>query len=251
MATGLGRSSFRIRRSRKVACSSVRGEPSSRKPEAQSGCRILAATIWSTTSSPTRPPDFRMEQAKRPRSVPALHSARNISPVEMAGIWKRWAIDAACVPLPQPGGPNNKTITVTSGTGGSQAEACAAKTDLQVRQYFTIGREAHARAPPFDRVAGETAHPDGEAPKVAQGDPTGAAERGGIAQPAPAHRDSGEQADGERRHAGRPCARGDGDDGPECGVGDQVAITLDADGAPRRPAMRRRRGRRWTRMWRG
>jgi len=34
----------------------------------------------------------------------------------MAGIWKRWAIAAACVPLPQPGGPNKRTITMTSAT---------------------------------------------------------------------------------------------------------------------------------------
>src|SRR5271165_2161168 len=45
-----------------------------------------------------------------------------------------------------------------------------------------------------------------------------------IAQHAPAYRDAGEHADGERRYAYRPGARGDGDQRPERRVRDQVAI---------------------------
>jgi hypothetical protein len=45
----------------------------------------------STSSSLTNPPRDKIEQAALPSSVPALHSARNISPVEIAGIWNRSA----------------------------------------------------------------------------------------------------------------------------------------------------------------
>src|ERR1017187_6654452 len=52
---------------------------------------IRLATIPLTSSSLTSPPLARMEQAALPNSVPALHSARNISPVEIAGILNRSA----------------------------------------------------------------------------------------------------------------------------------------------------------------
>jgi hypothetical protein len=56
------------------------------------------------------PPEAMMADAILPSSVPALHSARNISPVEIAGIRKRAARNEACVPLPHPGGPKRRRI---------------------------------------------------------------------------------------------------------------------------------------------
>src|SRR5579864_4609827 len=64
-----------------------------------------------TTSSLTSPPLENTEHAIFPNSVPALHSARKTSPVEMAGMPKRCDINSACVPLPQPGGPKSRMIT--------------------------------------------------------------------------------------------------------------------------------------------
>src|SRR5271169_2835003 len=64
-----------------------------------------------TTSSLTSPPLEKIAQAILPNSVPALHSARKTSPVEIAGMPKRLDMNSACVPLPQPGGPKSRMIT--------------------------------------------------------------------------------------------------------------------------------------------
>ena len=71
---------------------------------------MRCATMVSTMSSPIRPPLARIDRILLPRAVFASHSARNISPVEMAGILRFSTRNDACVPLPHPGGPNNKMI---------------------------------------------------------------------------------------------------------------------------------------------
>ena len=45
--------------------------------------------------------------AATPSGVPAAIAARSMSPVEICGILYRSLMNAACVPLPAPGGPSS------------------------------------------------------------------------------------------------------------------------------------------------
>ena len=58
-------------------------------------------------SSETRPPASITVLAAQPSGVPALTAARSMSPVEICGMPNRSLMNAACVPLPAPGGPSN------------------------------------------------------------------------------------------------------------------------------------------------
>src|SRR5882757_2680632 len=61
-----------------------------------------------TMSSLTRRPAEISSDACWPSGEPDLISARNISPVDIAGIFSRSVINGDCVPLPLPGGPKSK-----------------------------------------------------------------------------------------------------------------------------------------------
>src|SRR2546427_4306586 len=93
----------------KIACGTVRGYPSRMNPCRQSRLLSRLTTSALTNSSSTRPPVARTVRAVSPSSVSARHSARSISPVEMAGILRRSEINRDWVPLPEPGAPNSST----------------------------------------------------------------------------------------------------------------------------------------------
>src|SRR6185503_899733 len=57
----------------------------------------------------TRSPASMIRRTRRPSSLPLATASRSMSPVEMAGIPSWRARAAACVPLPDPGGPRNTT----------------------------------------------------------------------------------------------------------------------------------------------
>ena len=84
----------------------VRGNPSNRKPLAQSAWAMRSLTRLMIRSSLTSWPASITALACWPRGVPALTAARSMSPVEIWGMPYFWQMKAACVPLPAPGAPN-------------------------------------------------------------------------------------------------------------------------------------------------
>src|SRR5208283_2862320 len=132
------------------------------------------ATMPFTISSPTRPPCAMIADASLPNSVPAWRSARNISPVEMAGMWKRSARNAACVPLPHPGGPKSKRIKITSGNLQANGWRCAASMVINWLRFALFGvdsavrTEAQLPVPPLDRMAEKSCQPDRKSEQVPQ-----------------------------------------------------------------------------------
>src|SRR5579862_1511353 len=61
-------------------------------------------------ASSSKPPFETTAHAAWPSVVPARHSARSMSPVEIAGMFLRSEMSLACVPLPEPGAPKTNTI---------------------------------------------------------------------------------------------------------------------------------------------
>jgi hypothetical protein len=92
------------------ACGMVRGNPSNKKPLAQSASAILSLTKLIMRSSLTKPPDAMTALAWRPKGVPALTAARSMSPVEICGIAYLLQMKEACVPLPAPGAPKRISL---------------------------------------------------------------------------------------------------------------------------------------------
>src|SRR5271163_1550122 len=75
-------------------------------PRAVSGTSILSSTILLTISSGTNPPDCMIPITAFPKSSPAAILSRSISPVEMWASPRDCRSNLACVPFPEPGGPN-------------------------------------------------------------------------------------------------------------------------------------------------
>ena len=92
------------------ACGIVRGNPSNKKPSAQSGCEIRSLTRLMISSSPTKPPKSIISLALIPSGVPAFTAARSMSPVEICGMAYFAQMKVAWVPLPAPGAPNKISL---------------------------------------------------------------------------------------------------------------------------------------------
>src|SRR5712692_5002815 len=79
-------------------------------PPRQSGLVTRFTTMAFTSSSSTSPPLARIDLAARPSTVSLRHSARSMSPVEIAGIFLRSEMNLDWVPFPDPGAPKSRTI---------------------------------------------------------------------------------------------------------------------------------------------
>src|SRR4051795_3584686 len=96
-----------------LACGTLRGKPSSRKPLRASSSSSRETTIPMVISSGTRSPASMNFFACCPSSVPWLPLARKMSPVEILGIPRCAEMNWACVPFPAPGGPT-RTRRITA-----------------------------------------------------------------------------------------------------------------------------------------
>ena len=94
------------------ACGMVRGKPSKTKPWPP--CRRSQSSIKPTIIlSETSPPCCVVSAVSKPSGVPRSLSRRNIAPGEVTGIPNWRVIISACVPLPEPGAPNNTSRRFT------------------------------------------------------------------------------------------------------------------------------------------
>ena len=92
----------------------VLGNPSNRKPLAQSAWAIRSLTKPMMMSSLTNPPESITFLAANPMGEPVFTAARSMSPVEIWGIPYFWQMKVACVPLPAPGAPNKMSLMLFS-----------------------------------------------------------------------------------------------------------------------------------------
>lgn len=83
------------------------GKPSSMNPLVQSWAVMRFSIIDATSESETRPPFFMTAAASWPSGEPVATSALSMSPVESCGRFVAATSRAACVPLPEAGGPKS------------------------------------------------------------------------------------------------------------------------------------------------
>src|ERR1019366_1238377 len=187
------------------------------------------ATMAFTISSPTRPPCAMIEDACLPNSVPAWRSARNISPVEMAGMWKRPARKTACVPLPHPGGPKSKRIKITSGNLQANGWRGATSMGINWLRFAFLGVDSAVRMqaqlpiPPLDGMAEKPCQPDRKSEQIAQRHQPEVLRYATVMENARAHHPPGNHAQPQRRRRRPPLPGGQRHQGPERGVRHHVS----------------------------
>src|ERR1019366_3876431 len=182
------------------------------------------ATMAFTMSSPTRPPCAMMEDARLPSSVPAWRSARNISPVEMAGMWKRSARKTACVPLPHPGGPKSKRIKITSANLQANGWRWTASMVINWLRFANfgvdsaVGMQAQDAIAPLDGMAEKSGQPDRESEQVAQRHQPEILGYATVVKNAHAHHHPSRHAQPQRQRRCPPLPGGQRHQGPQGGV---------------------------------
>src|SRR5271157_107650 len=199
------------------------------------------ATMAFTISSLTRPPCAMMEDASLPNSVPAWRSARNISPVEMAGMWKRSARKTACVPLPHPGGPKSKRIKITSANLQANGWRWTASMVINwlrfaiFRMDSAVRMQAQLPIPPLDRMAEQSGQPDRESEQIAQRHEPEIPGYATVMENARAYHHPSHHAQPQRQRRGPPVPGGQGHQGPHGGVRHRISEIArrarNADGA--------------------
>src|SRR3954470_23992119 len=132
-----------------LACGTLRGKPSSRKPLRASSSSSRETTIPIVISSGTRSPASMNFFACCPSSVPWLTLARKMSPVEILGIPRCAEMNWACVPFPAPGGPT-RTRRITA---PPLAEEALVVAQHQLALDLLRGVETHADEDEHGRAA--------------------------------------------------------------------------------------------------
>src|SRR3954463_692823 len=142
-----------------LACGTLRGNPSSRKPFFASSSSRRSTTMPIVISSGTRSPASMNFFACCPSSVPWLTLARKMSPVEIFGIPRCAEMNWACVPFPAPGGPT-RTRRITAPPLAEEALVVAQHQlalDLLGGVETHTDEDEHGGAAERERLAGACA----------------------------------------------------------------------------------------------